>query len=145
MELASAGRITSKFAMFSLNWSIQALVAAMAPCKLTFTRVVVVLFLLYLGYNCFIIYSIFRPSECNKSQGPRCILPAYAKDEKLQARSLHKPLQSQVLMKYRIICCNTLYIQLWVYTSLQMTVDNTKDLKMLLHVKKFLRTQEIKK
>ena len=48
-------------------------------------------------------------------------------------------------MKYRIICCNTLYIQLWVYTSLQLTVDNTKDLKLLLHVKKFLRTQEIKK
>ena len=60
----------------------------MALCKVTFTRVVVLLFLLYLGYNCFIIYSIFRPSECNKSKGSRCILPAYTKDEKLQARTL---------------------------------------------------------
>ena len=80
------GVYTSKVCMYYVR---------MALCKVTFTRVVVLLFLIYLGYNCYILYTIFHPPECKKSQGSRCILPVYAKDKPLEAR--HRDLWEVVL------------------------------------------------
>ena len=64
------------------------IIVPMALCKVTLTRVVVLLFFVYMGYNCYILYSIFHPPECKPSQGPRCILPAYAKEKPLEARPI---------------------------------------------------------
>ena len=56
----------------------------MALCKISLTRVVVGLALVYLSYNFYAVYSIFYPPFCVSKQKNDCIKPAYTVDTELQ-------------------------------------------------------------
>lgn len=55
----------------------------MAVLGLTFTRVVLGLFLAYVGYNLFTFYLIFNPPQCSRARPTACLTPAYRDNVKL--------------------------------------------------------------
>lgn len=56
----------------------------MGFCKVTFSRVVVAVFAVFLAYYCYVIYHIFNPPQCGGGQRQACLVPAYTAAEPLE-------------------------------------------------------------
>lgn len=111
----------------------------MAVLGLTFTRVVLGLFLAYVGYNLFTFYLIFNPPQCNRARPTACLTPAYRDNVKLDVRRSFDRIHSPQHALIRLPCLPLL--QLWVYASTERVAGNGRGLSLLVHKEGWLRSK----
>ena len=110
----------------------------MAVMGCSLSRVLVVLALLFLGYNAFTIYAIFYPAQCSRSD--RCIPPRYPLTTTLEVCARAVYTASRVCAWDQRLCCHS--VQLWVYSSSDWSVQTSAHgMREIAHWRDLLRSE----